>query len=196
MTKGLSFYKEIENPKKNIDDSSLFEIAKKNYINQFALLNIGNTIYFELVEKFISKELLVFEALKELNLIEYAFIDRKTIQVKTLQKPTPILNKDLEIRAKKHEKQARKRYTIKENQEDLIRIVNVDYPVFKKENGKIRFDKMAKGQGVQIENKVYFLDNFIFINKKRVKLKRVTDLTKVSDEILKLFEKKRNQHDI
>ena len=196
MTKGLSFYKEIENPRKNIDDSNLFEIAKKNYINQFALLNIGNTIYFELVEKFISKELLVFEALKELNLIEYAFIDRKTIQVKTLQKPTPILNKGLEIRAKKHEKQARKRYTIKENQEDLIRIVNVDYPVFKKENGKIRFDKMAKGQGVQIENKVYFLDNFIFINKKRVKLKRVTDLTKVSDEILKLFEKKRNQNDI
>ena len=99
--------------------------------------------------------------------------------------------KGLEIRDIKHEKQSIKRHTIKENQEGLIRIVNVEYPVFKKENGKTLFDKMNKGQGVQIENKVYFLDKFIFINKKRVKLKNVTDLTKVSDEILKLFEEKK-----
>ena len=197
MIKGLSFYREIEKPckpKKN-KNSNLFEIAKKHYINQFALMNIGNLIYFELNEEFINQELLVFEEFKNLNLIEYAFTDRKTIQVKTLYKPKPILNKGLEIRANKHEKQRIKRHTIKENQQDLIRIVNVTYPVFKRENGKNRFDKMEKGQGVQIENKVYFPDTFIFINKKRVKVKKVTDFTKVSDEILKLFEEKKLKFD-
>lgn len=197
MIKGLSFYREIEKPckpKKN-KNSNLFEIAKKHYINQFALMNIGNLIYFELNEEFINQELLVFEEFKNLNLIEYAFTDRKTIQVKTLYKPKPILNKGLEIRANKHEKQRIKRHTIKENQQDLIRIVNVTYPVFKRENGKNRFDKMKKGQGVQIENKVYFPDTFIFINKKRVKVKKVTDFTKVSDEILKLFEEKKLKFD-
>ena len=92
MIKGLSFYREIEKPckpKKN-KNSNLFEIAKKHYINQFALMNIGNLIYFELNEEFINQELLVFEEFKNLNLIEYAFTDRKTIQVKTLYKPKPI----------------------------------------------------------------------------------------------------------
>lgn len=194
MIKGLNFYKEIKKSKKSLDDLNLFERAKRSYINQIALLNIGNIIYFELVEEFIPKEILVFEELKSLNVIEFAFIDRKTIQVKTLQKPKAILNKGLEIRAKKHERQAKKRYTVKETQESLIRIVNVDYPVFKRENGKTRFDKMDKGQGVQVENKVYFSNNFIFINKKRVKLKEVKDLSKVSDEILKLFEEKKESN--
>ena len=190
IIKGLNFYKEFKNTKDS-SNLNLFEKAKKHYINQFALMNIGDLIYFELVEDFINQELLVFEEFKKLNLIVYVFIDRKTIQVKTFYKPKKILNKGLEIRAKKYEKQAIKRHTLKENQQDLIRIVNVDYPVFKRENGKYIFDKMAKGQGVQVENRVYFLDTFIFINKKRVKLKNVTNLTKVSDEILKLFEEKK-----
>ncbi len=197
MLKGLNFYKEIKKPykpKKN-KKSNLFEIAKKHYINQFALMKIGDLIYFELIEEFINQELLVFEELKNLNFIEYVFTDRKTIQVKTLHKPKPILNKGLEIRARKHEKQRIKRHTIKENQQDLIRIVNVTYPVFKRENGKTRFDRMDRGQGVQIENKVYFSDTFIFVNKKGVKVKKVTDFTKVSNEVLKLFEEKKLKFD-
>ena len=158
-------------------------------------MKIGDLIYFELIEEFINQELLVFEELKNLNFIEYVFTDRKTIQVKTLHKPKPILNKGLEIRARKHEKQRIKRHTIKENQQDLIRIVNVTYPVFKRENGKTRFDRMDRGQGVQIENKVYFSDTFIFVNKKGVKVKKVTDFTKVSNEVLKLFEEKKLKFD-
>ena len=54
---------------------------------------------------------------------------------------------------------------------------------------------MDRGQGVQIENKVYFSDTFIFVNKKGVKVKKVTDFTKVSNEVLKLFEEKKLKFD-
>jgi len=50
---------------------------------------------------------------------------------------------------------------------------------------------MVRGQGVQVENRVYFLEKFIYVNKNRVKVKPVNNLTDVSDEIIKLFEEKR-----
>lgn len=190
MLKGISYYKKIEGTNKNPDYNYL-ERAKKYYINHFAVMNIGDVLYFELVEKFANRELEIFEELKNLNFIDYAFIDKRTIKVKTLCKPKKILNKGLEIREKKYKKQAEKRYTIKENQKDLIRIVNVTYPTFKREKGKDKFDKMVSGRGVQVENKVYFSKNFIYINKKRTKLRPVEDLTKMSEEIIKLFEEKR-----
>jgi hypothetical protein len=71
--------------------------------------------------------------------------------------------------------------------------VEVDYPVFKRINGKNKFDRMANGLGVQVENKVYFSnDKFIFINKKRVKIKGIKDNSKISEDLNKLYNKLKN----
>jgi hypothetical protein len=108
-------------------------------------------------------------------------------------KPKPILNKGLQIRENKKKKQAQKRYSIKSNQKGVIRFVEVDYPVFKRINGKNKFDRMANGLGVQVENKVYFSnDKFIFINKKRVKIKGIKDNSKISEDLNKLYNKLKN----
>ena len=190
MLKGISYYKKLESTKKN-PDFNFIASAKKHYINHFAVMNTGDLICFDLVEKYIDRELEVFEELRELNYIEYAFIDKKTIKIKTLCKPEKILNKGLEIREKIRKKQVVRRHTVQEHQKDLIRIVKVTYPVYKKENGKNKFDKMSKGKGVQVENRVYFLDRFIYVNKKHVEIKPINDVTNVSVEILTLFEEKR-----
>ena len=118
-------------------------------------------------------------------------VDKKTIKIKTLCKPEKILNKGLEIREKIRKKQVVRRHTVQEHQKDLIRIVEVNYPIYKKENGEDKFDKISKGIGVQVENKVYLLDDFIYVNKKHVEIKPINDVTNVSVEILTLFEEKR-----
>ncbi len=131
------------------------------------------------------------EQLQKINYIDYVFIDRKTIKIKILCKPEKNLNKSLEIRQKIRKQQVVRRHTVDESQKDLIRIVEVNYPIYKKENGEDKFDKISKGIGVQVENKVYLLDDFIYVNKKHVKIKPINDVTNVSPEISKLFKEKR-----
>lgn len=190
MLKGISYYKKLESTKKN-PDVNFVARARRHYINYFAVMNIGDLICFDLVEKYIDRELEVFEELKKESYIEYTFIDKKTIKIKILCKPKKILNKGLEIREKKRKKQAVKRHTIHESQNDLVRIVKVTYPIYKREYGKNKFDRMSKGKGVQVENKVYFLDRFIYVNKKRVKIEPINDVTNVPVELLMLFEEKK-----
>lgn len=102
------------------------------------------------------------------------------------------MNKGMAIWTKKKEKAATKRYTIKDSQVGLVRIVKAKYPTFKRVNGKNRFDKMENDIGVQVENRIYFVGKYIFANKKGVELKEIKDHSKVSGEILALFAEKSN----
>lgn len=190
MLKGISYYKKLEGTKINPDFNYIAR-ARKHYINYFEVMKIGDLICFDLVEKYIDRELKVLEELKKINYIDYVFIDRKTIKIKILCKPEKNLNKSLEIRQKIRKQQVVRRHTVDESQKDLIRIVEVNYPIYKKENGEDKFDKISKGIGVQVENKVYLLDDFIYVNKKHVKIKPINDVTNVSPEISKLFKEKR-----
>lgn len=193
MLKGVSFYKDIK-IKSKIDEKKIIIKARKHYIQQFALVEEGSSIYFELDKNFIEKELFTFEELKDLKLIEYSFVDKKTIKVQTLFKPK-ILNRGLEIRERKKKNQAKKRYSITENQKGLIRFVEVKYPKFKRENGKNKFDRMVEGTGVQFENKIYFVEgNFIYCNKKRTKIKALSS-SKVTEELKELYSKIKSKKD-
>jgi len=111
MLKGNGFFRKIESTKK-VENIKVHQRAKKYYINHFAVIKVDEPMCFTLIEEYLDRELKVFEELKELNYIDYAFIDKKTIKITTLFKPKMILNKGLEIREKKRKKQAEKRYTV------------------------------------------------------------------------------------
>ncbi len=81
------------------------------------------------------------------------------------------MNKGLEILEKKKEKNRNKMFILKDSQKNIEREVVVSYPIFKRINGKQKFDKIVEKEGIQKENKVYFDDGkYIFINKKGVKI--------------------------
>lgn len=97
------------------------------------------------------------------------------------------MNKGIVIWLHRKKKVAKRRYTIKENQVGLVRVVTVKYPTFKKVNGKNRFDKMEAGLGVQVENRIYFAGRYIYANKAGVRIKEIKNHSKVPKDILEIF---------
>lgn len=58
------------------------------------------------------------------------------------------MNKGLEIRSKKQSKQQRIRNSIKEDQKDVIRFIEIEYMTFKR----------VKAKGLQVENTCYLVN--------------------------------------
>ncbi|MCR4687856.1 MAG: hypothetical protein K5659_09830 [Lachnospiraceae bacterium] len=84
------------------------------------------------------------------------------------------MNKGLEIRNKKWEKQRIKRNTVKDEQVGLCRFIDFKVEVIEKVNGKYRHTGHELGKGLQIENKVYLLDGrYKFVNRKSLKIIKI-----------------------
>lgn len=79
-------------------------------------------------------------------------------------------NKGLEIRNKKLAKKAAKRNTVKDNQTGVCRFIIFSNPVIDKPDKHFVFKEYKELQGLQIENMLYYNDEFgnikhVFINK-------------------------------
>lgn len=68
------------------------------------------------------------------------------------------MNIGLEIRSKKQSKQQCIRNSIKEDQKDVIRFIEIEYMTFKRVNGKNRADKRVKAKGLQVKNTCYLVN--------------------------------------
>lgn len=83
------------------------------------------------------------------------------------------VNKGLEIRNAKLRKNQKKRNTIKPEQQDLCRFVELKWQVIERINGKYKNTGVASGKGLQIKNRVYLLDgHYKLVNSKSVKITR------------------------
>lgn len=81
------------------------------------------------------------------------------------------MNKGLEIRQKKLEKNRKKRNEKKPNQLGLVRFVALQWEVIERVNGKYRHTGRQTGQGLQVENRVYLLDgHYKMVNSRAVKI--------------------------
>ena len=81
------------------------------------------------------------------------------------------MNKGIAIRNTKRRKNAIKRNTLKEGQENLCRFVTIRYEDIQRVNGKYRRVGNKTVNGLQIQNKVYLLNGgYKLINSKSVKL--------------------------
>ena len=87
------------------------------------------------------------------------------------------MNKGLEIRAKKLEKKAKKRNTVKNTQMGVCRFISFNNPLIQRINGKYKFIGFQVIDGLQIENKLYYVENdkisYIFMNKQRAKILKI-----------------------
>jgi hypothetical protein len=84
------------------------------------------------------------------------------------------MNKGLEIRAKKLKKKAEKRNTVKEKQLGVCRFIEFRNPRTQRVNGKYQFVGFQTLTGLQIENKLYYVENdkekYVFMNKPQAKV--------------------------
>ncbi len=102
------------------------------------------------------------------------------------------MNKGLEIRNKKLKKKAELRNTIKPEQTDICRFVELKWEVIEKVNGKYKHTGQARGKGLQVKNRVYLLDgHFKMVNSKSVHITRIyEDVPKwASDELIQQYTK-------
>ena len=84
------------------------------------------------------------------------------------------MNKGLEIRAKKLKRKAKKRNTVKEKQIGLCRFIEFRNPRTQRVNGRYQFVGFQTVTGLQIENKLYYVENdkekYVFMNKPQAKV--------------------------
>ena len=84
------------------------------------------------------------------------------------------MNKGIEIWLKNKKKKAKKRNTVKENQVGICRFVDFRNPKTQRINGKYRFVGFETLTGLQIENKLYYIENgqehYVFMNKPQAKV--------------------------
>lgn len=102
------------------------------------------------------------------------------------------MNKGLEIRNKKLKKKAELRNTIKPEQTDLCRFVELKWEVIEKVNGKYKRTGQARGKGLQVKNRVYLSENhYKMINSKSVHITRIyEDVPEwASDELIQQYTK-------
>ena len=94
------------------------------------------------------------------------------------------MNKGLEIRNKKLKKKAELRNTIKPEQTDICRFVELKWEVIEKVNGKYKHTGQARGKGLQVKNRVYLSENhYKMINSK-------SDVPEwASDELIQQYTK-------
>lgn len=82
-------------------------------------------------------------------------------------------NKGLEIRSKKLNKQREKRNVVKEQQQGVCQFVSVSWKVIERVNGKYQCTGTQKGNGLQIENKVFLTNgHYKLINNKNFKIEK------------------------
>jgi hypothetical protein len=96
------------------------------------------------------------------------------------------LNKGLEIRNAKLQKQLKKRNTIKPEQENICVFITIRYEVIERINGKFKHMGNHTVNGLQIKNRVYLNDgSYKLINSHSVKiLKRYEEITEWANEEL------------
>ena len=86
------------------------------------------------------------------------------------------MNKGLEIRNNKRRKNAIKRNTIKPEQENICRFVELQWEVIEMINGKYRHTGRDYGKGLQLKNRVYLTTgHYKLINSKSVKITKKYD---------------------
>lgn len=98
------------------------------------------------------------------------------------------LNRGLQIRRNKFNKQAQKRAEVKPEQENLVCFVDFSVKVIEKIGGKYRKPtKTEKGSGLQIKNKIYMIDGkYKFVNRSTLKItKQYSDIPEWANEYLK-----------
>ncbi len=84
------------------------------------------------------------------------------------------MNKGLQIRSKKLAKKAQTRYTVKPDQIGLCRFIDFKNPKTAKIKGKAQFLGFQNIFGLQIEHKLFYIQNdeisWFYINKKRASI--------------------------
>ena len=103
------------------------------------------------------------------------------------------MNKGLEIRNRKLAKKTQIRNTIKPEQMDLVRFVEIRWEVIERVNGKYRRTHSEIGQGLQVRNRVYLTNgHYKLINSKSVKILKIYDVIPAwaTDELVALMEEK------
>lgn len=108
-----------------------------------------------------------------------------------------MMNKGLEIRDKKRQRKSKKRATIKNNQKGKCRFVCFLNPETGMRNGKACFLGRREIRGLQIENKLFYIDCGIikqkFINKQGGKILEIYTLEEalnsnfVNEELIKKY---------
>lgn len=81
------------------------------------------------------------------------------------------MNKGLQIRAKKLNKKSQKRHTVLPNQIGVCRFIDFKNPKTGMKNGKLNFLGFQNIFGLQVEHKLYYIENgeehWLYVNKKR-----------------------------
>ena len=108
------------------------------------------------------------------------------------------MNKGLEIRNKKRQHKAKRRTTIAKSQRGVCRFVCFLNPETGLKNGKACFLGRREIKGLQIEDKLFYIENqtirFKFINKQGGKILEVYTLEEalnanfVNDELIKKYK--------
>ena len=113
------------------------------------------------------------------------------------------MNKGLEIRAKKLKKKATKRNTIKETQINVCRFIDFKNPKMERINGKYRFAGFQTLSGLQVENKLYYVENnqekYLFINKSQAKVLLIyseAEISNFSPILLERYKKVKSENQI
>ena len=111
------------------------------------------------------------------------------------------MNKGLEIRAKKLNKKAKKRNTVNETQIGVCRFICFSNPLIQRINGKYKFTGFEKIDGLQIENKLYYINNdkmsYVFINKKNANILKVyneDEIINFNPVLLKRYNEEKSNH--
>ena len=100
------------------------------------------------------------------------------------------MNKGLEKRNKKLQKNTQKRNIVKPEQANLCRFVELKWQNIERVNGKYRDMGHASGKGLQIRNRVYLLDgHYKLVNSKSVQITKIyDDVPKwATDELIKQY---------
>ena len=102
------------------------------------------------------------------------------------------MNRGLEIRNNKLKKKAEKRNTIKPEQENICRFVEIQWEIIEKVAGKYIHSGRNYGKGLQLKNRVYLLEgSYKLVNSKGLKITRKYDgIPEWANELL--FEKYKN----
>lgn len=109
------------------------------------------------------------------------------------------MNKGLDIRQKKLEKQREKRSTKKPHQIGVVQFVDLQWEVIEKVNGKFKHTGREKSQGLQIENRVYLSDgHFKLVNNKFVKItKKYLGIPEwATDDLIEKYHHKMEQFNL
>lgn len=109
------------------------------------------------------------------------------------------MNKGLEIRAKKLEKREKKRNTVKSTQMGVCRFISFNNPLIQRISGKYKFIGFQVIDGLQIENKLYYIKNdkisYIFMNKQRAKILKIYNESEI-DTFHPLLLKRYNEETV